>query len=211
MLHELRTYSFNPGGLPAYFKAAETIGRPARGDNYGISHGYWYTEFGTLNQVWHLWSYDSFAERQRLRAELAKNETWAKEYLPIIRPLILRQDIRFLNPAKPITPPKTESGIYELRMYRTAIGQAPHWAKAYLDVMETREKHGHNVGLWTGEAPQPNEGFHMWNYASVNDRIAMRKALFEEPEWHKFLKITGPMVVEMQSILLLPTPFSSMR
>ncbi len=210
MLHELRTYTLNPGTLPAYMKASETIGRPARGNNYGTNHGYWYTEFGTLNQIWHLWTYDSYAERTRLRAELQNNERWTQEYIPAIRPLINRQDIRFLNAAKPITPPKAEGGIYELRMYRTALGKAPAWAQAYMDVMPAREKYGHNVGLWTGEAPQPNEGFHMWNYSSVDARIAMRKALFQDPDWHVFLQRTAGFVVEMESILLLPTPYSAM-
>jgi hypothetical protein len=211
MLHELRTYTFHPGALPAYLKAAETIGRPARGNNYGTVHGYWLTEFGALNQVWHLWTYDSYEERTRLRAELQKNERWTQEYIPAIRPLIARQDIRFLNAAKPITPPKTEGGIYELRIYRTAMGQAKPWAQHYLNVMEVRERFGHNVGLWTGEAPQPNEGLHMWAYPNVETRIAWRKALFEQPEWKQFLSNTNGMVLDMQSMLLLPTAYSAMK
>mgnify|MGYP006198886163 CR=1 FL=1 len=55
-----------------YMKAAAEIGRPVRGNDYGVNHGYWTTEFGPLNQVWHLWSYESMAERDRLRAELAR-------------------------------------------------------------------------------------------------------------------------------------------
>ena len=102
MIHELRTYTFFPGKMPIYMKAAAEIGRPVRGNDYGVNHGYWTTEFGPLNQVWHLWSYESMAERDRLRAELAANERWTKEYVPVIRPLMERQDIRFLKPLKPV-------------------------------------------------------------------------------------------------------------
>ena len=70
MVYELRTYTLIPGKMPEYLKAAETIGRPARGNNYGVNHGYWTAEFGALNQIWHLWKYDSYEDRTRLRGEL---------------------------------------------------------------------------------------------------------------------------------------------
>jgi hypothetical protein len=37
MVYELRCYTLAPGKMPEYLKAAETIGRPARGQNYGVS------------------------------------------------------------------------------------------------------------------------------------------------------------------------------
>ena len=58
MVYELRCYTLLPGKMPEYLKAAETIGRPARGNNYGVNHGYWTAEFGALNQIWHLWKDD---------------------------------------------------------------------------------------------------------------------------------------------------------
>ena len=70
MVYELRCYTLVPGKMPEYLKAAETIGRPARGNNYGVNHGYWTAEFGALNQIWHLWKYDSLNDRERLRGEL---------------------------------------------------------------------------------------------------------------------------------------------
>src|SRR5262245_54050931 len=63
MVYELRTYTLIPGKMPEYLKAAETIGRPARGQNYGVNHGYWTSEFGALNQIWHLWKYDSLNDQ----------------------------------------------------------------------------------------------------------------------------------------------------
>ena len=92
MIHELRIYTLRPGKMAEYQNAARTIGRPVRGNDYGVNHGYWTTEFGPLNQIWHIWSYDSLDERTRLRAALAKNERWTREYVPLIRPLIERQD-----------------------------------------------------------------------------------------------------------------------
>lgn len=211
MINELRMYTLKPGKLPEYLEYARTIGRPARGNDYGVNHGYWTTEHGPLNQVWHLWSYESLDERARLRAELQKNKAWTTEYTPRILPLLERQEIRFIHPMKPVVPPEREGGIYELRIYRTVVGHARRWAEAYLGIMPVREKYSRNVGLWVGEAPQPNEVLHMWNYADGAARAATRGALFKDPDWNAFLKGVEGIVVEMQSTLLIPTAYSSMK
>ena len=211
MIHELRMYTLKPGKLPEYLEYARTIGRPARGNDYGVNHGYWTTEHGPLNQVWHLWSYDSLDERARLRGELQKNKAWTTEYVPRIRPLLERQDIRLIHPMKPITPPKAEGGIYELRIYRTTVGDARRWAEAFLKIMPVREKYSPNVGIWVGEAPQPNEVLHMWNYPSWEARKSARAALFQDQDWLAYLKEVAGIVVEMQSTILIPTAYSSMK
>ena len=115
MVYELRTYTLIPGKMPEYLKAAETIGRPARGNNYGVNHGYWTSEFGALNQIWHLWKYDSYEERTRLRGELMKNEKWTKGYVPVIRPLIQRQDLRLMNPVVDILPDDGKLGVLDVK------------------------------------------------------------------------------------------------
>ena len=82
--------------FPTSLKANEEVGRKVRGDDYGVLEGYWYTEMGPLNQVMHLWRFDSFEERARLRGELGKVEGWTKEYVPRLRPLLTAQSTRFL-------------------------------------------------------------------------------------------------------------------
>jgi hypothetical protein len=211
MLHELRTYTFHPGKLPAYLKVAEEIGRPVRGNNYGMNHGYWTSEFGQLNQIWHLWSYASYDERARLRAALSQNERWTKEYVPAIRPLMQRQDIRLLNPISEIKPPAQEGGVYELRIYRMYPGMAMAWATKFKSYFPIREKYSRNVGLWVSEAGQPNEALHLWNYPSLNARAETRARLAQDKDWQAYLAEAVPMIQDMQSIILLPTSYSAMK
>jgi hypothetical protein len=211
MIYEMRTYTFHPGKLPAYLELARKVGRPVRGQNYGTNHGYWVAEFGSLNQVWHLWSYASLDERARLRDELAKNERWTKEYVPNVRPLLVRQDIRFLNPVYGVNPPAKEGGFYELRMYRTNPGLAAGWAASFRDIMKVREKYSRNIGIWTGEAPQPNEVWHMWNYQDTNERTKARTELFKDQEWQNFVGKGAGTIVEMQNTMLIPTDFSDLK
>ena len=97
MIYELRTYTVKPGTTGDMVKAASTVSHGIRKDDYGKLEGYWYTDIGPLNQVMHLWSYPDLNERARLRAALALNPRWGDEYVPLIRPLIVRQDIRLLN------------------------------------------------------------------------------------------------------------------
>ena len=142
MIYELRTYTVKPGTLGDMVKAASTVSRDIRGDNYGKLEGYWSTEIGPLNQVMHMWSYDSFDERARLRAELAKNPRWTGEYIPLIRPLLVRQDVRLLNAIKPPVAPASTGNIYELRNYRAkAARRAQAWLDAFTAVLPAREKY----------------------------------------------------------------------
>ncbi len=211
MIYELRTYTFHPGKINTYLDIAKNVGRPARGQNYGINCGYWTSEFGSLNQIWHLWQYESYEQRASLRDELSKNVKWTTEYVPNIRPLIARQDIRFLNPVCGVTPPAQEGGFYELRMYRFNPGRAAGWAQAYKDIMPVREKYSKNVGVWTGEAPQPNEVLHMWNYQSLAARAKARGDLFKDPQWLEFIAKGAGAIVEMNNVMLIPTDYSPMK
>ena len=211
MIYEMRTYTFHQGKLPAYLDLARTVGRPVRGQEYGTNHGYWVAEFGALNQVWHLWSYASLDERERLRVALSKNERWVKEYVPNVQPLLARQDIRFLNPVYGVNPPEKEGGFYELRMYRTNPGKAAGWAAAFKDVMKVREKYSRNIGIWTGEAPQPNEVWHMWNYQDSAVRAKIRAEMGKDPEWLAFAAKGVGTILEMQNTMLVPTDFSGLK
>src|SRR5512144_2025004 len=123
MIYELRTYTLVPGKQGEYLKLAADVSRKIRGDDYGKLEGYWSTEFGTLNQLVHLWSYQDLNERERLRGELAKNERWHKEYIPQIRPLLLAQENKILSAQLPLKRPESDGNVYELRTYRTPVGR----------------------------------------------------------------------------------------
>ena len=121
MIYELRTYTVKPGTLGDIVKAASTVSRDVRGDNYGKLEGYWMTEIGPLNQVMHMWSYASFDERAKLRGELAKNPRWTGEYIPLLRPLLVRQEVRLMTAVRPPVAPSTTGNVYEFRNYRGKV------------------------------------------------------------------------------------------
>ena len=211
MIYELRTYTLIPGKQGEYLKLNAEISRPTRGDKYGKLEGSWTTEFGTLNQFVHLWSYPSLDERERLRAELQKNTDWTQGYIPKIRPLIVAQENKFLSPVLPLTPPPASGNLYELRWYRTHVGKAGEWLGHFKAIMPVREKYSKNVGLWQTEVAQLNEVVHLWAYRDLNDRAAVRAKVLQDAEWQGFIGTSAPLLAEMRSIVLNPPPASPMQ
>ena len=211
MIYELRTYTVRQGTLPDVVKAASTVSRDIRGDDFGKLEGYWFTDIGPLNQVMHLWSYADLNERARLRAELAENVRWETEYRPLIRPHLVRQDIRLLNPVIGPIAPASAPNVYEFRNYRTKPGAVRQWAELMRKALPVREKYSKIVGLWITEAGQLNEACHIWAYRDLNHRAQVRAAAVADPEWQAFLKESAPLLDEMHSTILLPAPHSPMQ
>ena len=211
MIYELRTYSVTGGQLGTVVKNSAEVGRAARGDDYGKLEGYWTTEIGQLGQVVHLWSYESLDERRRLRAALMKNREWVEDYVPVLRPLLLRQDVRLMEAFLPFKAPKQTGNVYELRCYRAQVGRIREWARNFSEVMPARERYSSNVGAWISEAGQPNEVCHLWAYADLNARAAARGAAGKDPEWQAFLKKSAHLIVEAHSTILLPAPHSPLQ
>jgi len=102
MIVEERIYTLHPGMAGAYIKNYEENGLKVQLPILGNLIGYFMTDFGPLNQVIHIWGYDSFEERTRRRAELGKSEAW-QAYLKTSRPMIRAQENKLLIPA-PFSP-----------------------------------------------------------------------------------------------------------
>ncbi len=211
MLYEMRTYTIKQGYVADVVKAASEISTDIRKNDYGKLEGYWVTEVGPLNQVIHLWSYENYEERARLRAELSRNPRWGKEYISVIKPYILRQDIRFMNAVRGINMPASGPNVYEMRNYRCAIGAQGKWVDLFTGALEAREKYSKIVGLWTTEGPQPNEVLHIWAYPDMNARAAARGGATKDPAWQGFLKETTGLLEEMTSTIMVPAPHSPLK
>lgn len=76
MIVEERIYTLHPGQAGAYLKAYEAEGMAIQKPILGRMVGYYQTEFGTLNQVIHMWAYEDLAERAERRARLAADARW---------------------------------------------------------------------------------------------------------------------------------------
>lgn len=104
MIIEQRTYTLLPGKAPAFLKIYEEYGGPVQIPILGNFIAAMVTDVGPLNQYIHLWGYDSMAERERRRAELAAHPDWPT-YLGKVAPLMQSMETKLCIPA-PFSPIK---------------------------------------------------------------------------------------------------------
>ena len=107
MIVEQRTYIVKPGRTAEYLAAVETLGLPIMRPLLGGLIGYFVTEIGALNQVVHLWAYDSLEDRARRRKAVEEHPGWPA-FTEAVRPLFERMETRVMTPAS-FTPLTLES------------------------------------------------------------------------------------------------------
>ncbi|WP_047153882.1 NIPSNAP family protein [Aneurinibacillus tyrosinisolvens] len=98
MIHEMRTYSVKIGKTQEYLQLFEEIGL-AIISKYAKLVGYWYTEIGELNQIIHIWEYESLDLRAERRKALYSDPEWLEEFIPKAMPLLEKQESKILYPA----------------------------------------------------------------------------------------------------------------
>lgn len=95
----MREYTLHAGKVPEYLKLYEREGLTIQREILGQMVGYYATEVGpAVNQVVHLWAYESFEDRQQRRARLAADPGW-QSYLRKMRPMLVEQCNRIMTPA----------------------------------------------------------------------------------------------------------------
>lgn len=98
MLVEQRTYDILPARVPDFYALYQAHGLAVQVRHLGRMLGYYSSEFGMLNQIVHLWGYESLDERTLRRTALFADEEWC-DYFAKVLPLIVRQESRILAPA----------------------------------------------------------------------------------------------------------------
>ena len=97
MLIEQRTYTLQPGAMPRFLAAYESLGFEAHRDIYERLVGYFVSETGTLNQIVHMWAFDSFEDRNARRDRLQRDPRW-QQYMEQVKGLVVQQESRVLRP-----------------------------------------------------------------------------------------------------------------
>lgn len=97
MIVEERIYTLHIGTVPEYLRLYEAEGLDTQRRILGHLLGYFSTECGPLNQIVHLWAYDSFEDRTRRRSELLGDAGW-QSYVKKIRPFVISQENKILVP-----------------------------------------------------------------------------------------------------------------
>lgn len=97
MIIEMRTYNIKTARLKDFIKIYDEEIREVHTKILGNQIGFFYSEFGKLNQVIHLYGYDSYEDRSIRRKELSENLAF-KSYVKKVADLIVSQDNQVLLP-----------------------------------------------------------------------------------------------------------------
>jgi len=99
MIVEQRTYTIKPLRTADFLALYERAALPLQKKYLGRLIGFYVSEIGPLNQVVHLWGFDSLAERERRRAAMEQDPGWTP-YREQLRDLdvLLAQETKILKP-----------------------------------------------------------------------------------------------------------------
>jgi hypothetical protein len=98
MIVEQRTYTLKPLRTQDFLALYERAALPLQQKYLGHLVGFFTSELGPLNQVVHLWAFDSLTERERRRKAMEEDPAWPL-YTGALRELdvILQQETRMLR------------------------------------------------------------------------------------------------------------------
>lgn len=206
MIVEMRTYTLKPGSVRQFEENFEK-GLPNRLKLSPLG-AFWHTEVGPLNQVIHMWPYESTAERDRCRQEAYKTEGWP----PDIRPFVESMESKILIPApySPPLEPRRIGPVFEVSTFTYALGSMPHVIKAWGDKIEARVAMSPLVGAWRSEIGPLNQWIHIWGYKDANERMNVRAESIKRGVWPPKLPPEAS-IQRQESIIVMPASFSPIQ
>lgn len=99
MIYEQRTYTVAHGRMDDYLVRYERDALPIQRRHLGRLLGFYVSEIGPLNQVVHIWVYDSMADRERRREAMNADPAW-QAYKESNRGTFTAQEVKILRPAR---------------------------------------------------------------------------------------------------------------
>jgi hypothetical protein len=204
MILEYRTYLLKPGTVPNFMQRFEE-GLSAR-QQFSPLGGIWHSDVGTLNQVVHVWPYESFEARERIGQEARKTGKWP----PKTQEFTLFQESKILQLA-PFSPPLEEKklgNIYEFRTYTYKSGTMPTVLERFGQIIPARVKLSPLVGGWYSAIGALNQYIHVWAYKDAGERERLRAESMKIPGWPPQ---TREFMLKQENALMIPASFSPLH
>jgi hypothetical protein len=206
MIIEVRTYQLKPGAV-AEVEKRFAEGLPAR-EKLSKLAAFWHTEVGPLNEITHVWTYDSFEQRIAVRAEAIKTGVWP----PKIGEFIVSMQSEAFVPA-PFSPPlepRNVGPLFEIRSYTLAPGGVPGMIERWSGKIGERVKLSPLVGAWYSEFGGLNKWVHIWAYKDAAERQRIRAEAIARGVWPPGGGTPGQML-KQENKLVMPASFSPLR
>lgn len=207
MIYEIRTYDVLPGQVPEFEKRFAAA-LPVR-QKFSPLGGFWHTEIGPLNQVIHLWPYETMNERARLRAEAQNAPGWP----PNTRELVTAQTSWICHAppfVQPIQPARL-GNVYEMRIYTYKPGAIPQVIESWSRAIEARTQLSPLAGAFYTETGALNVWIHMWAYEDLNHRARIRAEAQQKGIWPPRPGLPPGLLLKQENKILIPAEFSPLH
>jgi len=204
MIIEMRTYLLRPG-TGAAFEERFAEGLAAR-LQFSRLGGLWHSEVGTLNQVVHVWPYESFEDRERIGQEARKTGKWP----PKTQEFIIFQESKILQPA-PFSPPLEErrlGNLYEIRTYTYRPGAMPTVLERFGKAIPARVRLSPLAGAWHSAIGSLNQFIHVWAYRDAAERDRIRAEARKIEGWPPD---TREFMLKQESMFAVPAACSPLH
>jgi hypothetical protein len=207
MIYEIRTYGLKPGTVADYEKRFADAIEVRTG--YSQLYGIWHTEIGPLNQMVHIWAYDSLQQRADIRAAASKDPSG--KWPPKTNDLLISQETDIVVPIKGMhhhQGVQELGGVYELRMYTYPAGATSGIAESFASAYAGRHQVYPVGGIWTSDLGNLNRLYQLFPYKNWAHRDEVRRELREKQLWppHTEARPVAQLVRHM-----IPAAFSPVR
>jgi hypothetical protein len=206
MIIEVRTYQLKPASVAEVEKRfGEKL--PER-EKLSKLTALWHTEVGPLNEITHIWTYDSFEQRQEIRGAAVKTGVWP----PPIGEFVVNMQSEIFVPApfSPSLEPKDVGPLFEIRSYTLAPGALPGMMERWAAKIDERVKLSPLVGAWYSEFGALNKWVHIWAYKDAAERQRIRAEAVARGIWPPGGAASG-LVVKQENKLVMPAACSPLR
>ena len=206
MIYEVRTYVLKPGSV-ATFEENFAAALPHR-EKYSKLGAFWHTEIGPLNQVIHVWPYESVEERNSIREEAGKDPNWPLKNDP---DMYVSMNSEIFNPApfmRPLGGNQALGSIYEMRSYTYKVGSINKVIDIWADAVPAREEFSPLAAAMYTDVGGLNKWVHIWAYEDLDQRKKVRAEAIKTPTWPP---PTREFLVSQENKIMVPSSFSPMH
>jgi threonine aldolase len=172
MIYEIRTYGVKVGSLGEVEKRYGEAYEHRK--KYSELAAFFHTEIGPLNEIIHIWKYESVDDRAKVRAAAAKDANWPPKIQEFITTMSVEIVVPF--PFAPEPKPGTYGPYYEFRYYTFRAGTLPDTMKRWEAKLPGRLGLSPVALVGHVEFGTANKFIHIWPYPTLDARVATRTA-----------------------------------
>ncbi|KRX76958.1 Merlin [Trichinella sp. T6] len=192
-VYEISYHNVQPGKMESYLKNYENYSKLLEHKSPAQLLGSWSTVYGTEDQAIHLWRFTT--------GYAGVDETFQLR--------VRDKEIRFLSDefAK-----QCQQRSSSLALSFAFWGEPqPRCSENLEKAINYRRKGDQNVAGFFAQVGRLYKVTHIWAYKSLENRRILREDNWRAPGWDMHVAYTVPLVVKMESNILIPTPFSKMQ